>query len=61
MKSRVHYVTLRLVFDKPCYGEHAVMSARNEISGHFYPTAYTDEQPGQFDVRGVKIARPPSK
>lgn len=59
MKSRTHYLTVRVVFDKKCTRRRAHLEVRDALKGqNFYPTWYGDEgDPEEFYVRGVKPAK----
>ena len=56
--KKVHYVTLRVTFDKPTNRANAVKLMRDEFKGgDYYPPQYTDSQPGVMRVTGVKSAK----
>lgn len=60
MKTRVHYVTLRLVFDKKCTRYTALNEAKSNLNRqNFYSYSWEDDYPGEFYVRGVRSARKP--
>lgn len=58
MKSKVHYVVLRLQFDKPCTVKHALKEFRNEVQhGTYYCTAIGKSDPETFRIAGVRRAK----
>lgn len=53
-KQTVHYLKIRVTFDKPISRVDAVKTVGDELRGYdFYPPQYRDDQPGTVRVTGV--------
>lgn len=50
MKKRKHTFTITVTFDKACTELLALSNVADSIHGKFYPTQFTDDQPGEFKV-----------